>query len=204
MIMIRAIIFDYGGVVANDVDPKIQKDIASEFGISLSDTKKAMKGLLGRYQTGEINDDIFWKEFSNRTGKPLPQDYRKLWLDRYSKESRIDNTITSLIRNLKSSRYRIALISNTISPHAEYNSKNNRFSLFDVIILSSEVGRRKPDKHIYELALEKLGIDAESCVYIDDRKEHLLPAENLGMHTILYRDISQLEKDLKTLGINIR
>ena len=123
MIMIRAIIFDYGGVVTNDIDSEILKDIAWALGISLSDTKKALSGLLERYQTGEINDDSFWKEFSNRAGKPLPSGYRKLWLDRYSKESRIDKAIADLIRNLKSSQYRIALISNTIPQHAEYNRK---------------------------------------------------------------------------------
>ncbi len=203
MIMIRAIIFDFGGVVTNDIDPGILKDISSAFGLSLSDTENALSGLLERYQAGGINDDSFWQEFSHRAGKALPTGWKRLWINGYRRRSKINKDIDRLIRKLKSRQYMLAVVSNTIPPHAKYNRKHRRFSLFDVVILSSEVGTKKPDKRIYELALEKLDVRAESCIYIDDKKENLAPAEILGMHPIQYRNIRQLEHDLAAFGVNI-
>jgi putative hydrolase of the HAD superfamily len=52
--------------------------------------------------------------------------------------------------------------------------------------VSSEVGIRKPDSAIYELAAEKLGCAPTDCVFVDDVEINLVPARALGMNTILH------------------
>ena len=59
--------------------------------------------------------------------------------------------------------------------------------LFDAWVISSEVGLRKPDPAIYELAAERLGLPPEACVYVDDLPGNLKPARALGMATVLHR-----------------
>lgn len=56
--------------------------------------------------------------------------------------------------------------------------------LFDARVISGEEGIRKPDPAIYELALERLGLPAERCVFVDDLPGNLKPARELGMATI--------------------
>jgi HAD superfamily hydrolase (TIGR01509 family) len=46
---------------------------------------------------------------------------------------------------------------------------------------------------------EKLNIKPEECVFIDDHEENLVPARQLGMHTILFQSITQMKRDLEKL-----
>jgi beta-phosphoglucomutase-like phosphatase (HAD superfamily) len=59
--------------------------------------------------------------------------------------------------------------------------------LFDGAVISSEVGLRKPDPAIYELAAERIGVAAAGCIYVDDLPGNLKPARELGMATVLHR-----------------
>ena len=61
-------------------------------------------------------------------------------------------------------------------------------ALFDVVVESSVVGLRKPDVAFYELACERLGIDASEAVFLDDLGVNLKPARALGMTTIKVTD----------------
>jgi putative hydrolase of the HAD superfamily len=58
--------------------------------------------------------------------------------------------------------------------------------LFNAVIISGEVGLRKPDPAIYELAVDRLGVPAERCVFVDDYPGHLEPAADAGMTTVLH------------------
>jgi epoxide hydrolase-like predicted phosphatase len=56
--------------------------------------------------------------------------------------------------------------------------------LFDGIVISGEVGMRKPAPRMYELGAEQIGVEPEACVYVDDLPFNLKPARELGMATI--------------------
>jgi epoxide hydrolase-like predicted phosphatase len=58
--------------------------------------------------------------------------------------------------------------------------------LFDDVVISSEVGLRKPDPAVYELAAERLGLPPAGCVFVDDLPGNLKPALALGMATVLH------------------
>lgn len=58
---------------------------------------------------------------------------------------------------------------------------------FDAVVLSGEVGLRKPDPEIYGLAVGRLGVDPRACVYVDDLDVNVEVAESLGMTGVLYR-----------------
>ena len=56
--------------------------------------------------------------------------------------------------------------------------------MFDVVIESSKIGIRKPDPRIYQMMCEKLGVQPDACVYLDDLGGNLKPARAMGMTTI--------------------
>ena len=60
-------------------------------------------------------------------------------------------------------------------------------ALFDTWVISGEVGVRKPDPAIYALAVERIGLAAEACVFVDDLPGNLKPARALGMATVVHR-----------------
>jgi putative hydrolase of the HAD superfamily len=70
---------------------------------------------------------------------------------------------------------------------------------YDALVVSSEVGVRKPDPAIYRLAADKLGITPSRCVFVDDVAANLPPAAELGMATILYVDSSRTIVELRRI-----
>jgi putative hydrolase of the HAD superfamily len=71
--------------------------------------------------------------------------------------------------------------------------------LFDPIVISGEVGLRKPDRAIYELALAQLDVPAQEAVFIDDAEPNLLGARAVGITTVLHRDASSTRRRLAQL-----
>jgi epoxide hydrolase-like predicted phosphatase len=60
--------------------------------------------------------------------------------------------------------------------------------LFDVAVISGEVGLHKPQPEIYELACERLGVAPADAVFVDDLRENCAGAEAVGMTAVLHRD----------------
>jgi putative hydrolase of the HAD superfamily len=65
-------------------------------------------------------------------------------------------------------------------PYAPYHLHER----YDAVIVSGEIGLRKPDPAVYRLAAEKLGLSTPMCVFVDDVAANLPPAAALGMATV--------------------
>jgi putative hydrolase of the HAD superfamily len=75
------------------------------------------------------------------------------------------------------------------------------FELFDVVLDSSEAGVRKPDRRFYEELLRRLDRPAAEVVFIDDFDENLVPAAELGFHTVLFSTLDACRRALAELGL---
>ncbi len=102
---------------------------------------------------------------------------------------------------LKSEGYGMALISNC-SPEAPVIWEELPFARnFDVTVFSCLVGLQKPDPRIYQLAVERLSVKPESCLYIGDGDgDELFGAAGVGMHPVLYRDSNEDPDDALRAG----
>ena len=69
-------------------------------------------------------------------------------------------------------------------------------ALFDLVVESSVEGVRKPEPRAYELVLERLGVEAEAVLYLDDLGINLKPAAAMGMTTIKVVSEAQALEDL--------
>ena len=70
----------------------------------------------------------------------------------------------------------------------------------DNVIVTSYYSRKaKPDLEIFNEIIKKLNVKAEECVYIDDLEKNIPPAIQLGMKTILFKDIKQMKKALEKI-----
>ena len=84
-------------------------------------------------------------------------------------------------------RYRLALLSNDVSEWSLYiRNKYGLDKFFDVIVISGDVGMKKPFPDIYEYTLQQLNQPANECFFIDDRPGNLIPAAKLGIKPILF------------------
>lgn len=79
----------------------------------------------------------------------------------------------------------------------------SRFPILDRftdILVSAHVGLVKPDSAIFELAIERFGVDPRRCLYIDDKAENLVVPEAMGMHVHHFTDAGALRTWLAGLG----
>ncbi len=98
-------------------------------------------------------------------------------------------------------RYTLALLSNATLSLRSLLSELNLLDLFDVVVISAEVGLRKPDPAIYSTAAILAGADVADCLLIDDRDRNVDAAQALGMQTILFSSAAQTQRELLAAGI---
>ncbi|MDT0308278.1 HAD-IA family hydrolase [Streptomyces sp. DSM 44917] len=92
----------------------------------------------------------------------------------------------ALARAARAAGYRVAMLSNSfgLDPYDPYGHAGV-WDLFDVAVISEREGIAKPDPEIYRRVLERLGLPASACVFVDDYPRNLLPARALGLTTVL-------------------
>ena len=112
----------------------------------------------------------------------------------------IDADMMAYIESLKSSGHAIGIISNAesdIFKKSCFKEYPNARTLFDSVVLSSDIGIEKPDIGIFKHALSELGIEAQDAVFIDDTRDNVLAAESLGMKGMHFTSLHLLQEELK-------
>jgi epoxide hydrolase-like predicted phosphatase len=196
--MIKAVIFDYGGVVKAS-DCHFTDDIAKVYGVSKEKLIKVFTEPLCQLNRGDISEENFWEKLSSGLKKKGPNDPRESFRHVYKKFFQIFPEIINLVKELKEKGIKTGVLSNAIKIHADVIREYKGYEPFDVVILSYEVGMIKPEKEIYQLTLDKLGVKAEEAVFIDDKENNLVPAKELGMKIILAKNSKQIIREVYLL-----
>jgi len=107
-----------------------------------------------------------------------------------------EDSMTSLVTRARAAGVRTALLSNSWGN--EYD-RTDWHEMFDAVVISGEVGLRKPEPEIFELVLRRIGLRAAECVFIDDMEHNILAAEQAGLAGIVHRTFDQTAAQLKAL-----
>src|SRR4051794_15437913 len=189
-----ALLIDWGGVLTTSMlgafDGFAQREGADVRGAFREDP--AARQALVDLETGTI--DI--ATFNARLGHALNVDPDGL-ADRLTQDVRPDDAMLEAVRRFHDRGVATALVSNSWRVE-DYDVDD----LFDVIVLSAQIGIRKPDPRIYRRAAEQLHVRLSDCIFVDDLGGNLKPAKALGMTTILHTGasstIAQLERLLSS------
>lgn len=134
-------------------------------------------------------------DFEPRFAELLGVDAEQL-IGRMFAGSRLEPEMLDAVRHARGAGVRTGLISNSWGT-SRYD-RDLLAELFDGVVISGEVGMRKPAPDIYRLGAEQIGLAPERCVFVDDLPFNLKPAAELGMATVRHRDpagtISELEQ----------
>jgi epoxide hydrolase-like predicted phosphatase len=182
----HGLIVDYGGVLTTDVFASFRAFCEAEGidGDTVRDrfrTDPEARELLARLETGALSVAEFEPRFGALLGVAPEGLIARLLAGMEPDEAMIDG-----VRELHAGGTSTALLSNSWGDATDYARSLLR-ELFDAYVISSEVGLRKPDPAIYELAAERLGVAPAACVFVDDLPGNLKPARALGMATVLHR-----------------
>ncbi len=187
--MIKAIIFDCFGVLAEDGwTPFKRKYIEGNAEIAMA------VQLLGReVDSGRRSVEDMIRE----TAKLVGVDESKV---RAAVGRQVPNEqLFAYIANELKPKYKIGMLSNAGYDVVTSLFHKSQMQLFDVCILSYEVGLVKPDPRMYKLVAERLGVIVNECVMIDDQQRHCAGAVSVGMQAVYYQDFEQMKRDLSKL-----
>lgn len=199
--MIKAVIFDVGGVLKSETDRAIQRDIMDTLEISPEVFAEPWQILTDKLGRGAIPEDEFWKQMLQMTGAQRSLPSESLLMREYQRGHCLHEDVMGIISRLRKAGYTTAILSNTIASHAQFNRTHGVYDGFDAIILSHEVGLRKPSLEIFDITLAALGLAAEETVFVDDAEKNVIAAEKLGLHGILFTNAQQFEEQLQKLGL---
>ena len=181
--MIKAVIFDWGGVIAKEENGGWQKAFEKLLELPPEQAKKIWTEAYVGLNTNEIDESDFWERVEKRLNMNLPASKSRVWFNGIARE--VWPEMSEFVTYLQSKGIHTAILSNTIRIISKEFRKENVYKGFSPILLSDEEGIAKPDIRIYEMMLEKLSLKAEECVFIDDRPSNLEPAKKLGIITVL-------------------
>ncbi|MBI4010234.1 MAG: HAD family phosphatase [Candidatus Aenigmarchaeota archaeon] len=201
--MIKAIIFDYYGVMCPRIVPILSQKTSEQFGAAYEEVHRLMNKLLDRLDDDSITFQQYWEilkaKLKNRNTK-LSQHY-KIW-----RSSALQLNLTPEMRNLsirlKKSGYKVSLLTNVTKTMVKYNRMKGRYKLFRPVFLSCYLGTKKPSAKIYRHALKKMRLKAKECIFIDDQEDYLKGAKSVGLNTILFKNASQLRRELARAGVH--
>ena len=197
--MIRAVIFDLGGVVLDSPFDVIART-EHEHGLTAGFFNRIAArpdGAWARHETGRIGRSDFVDQFGaecRSEGADIDIAHLLEAIESYAVPR---PRMMEAIRRLRAAGYTVAALTNNWeSPAADWEVPHFQ-SQFDVFVESWIEGVRKPDPLIYTRLLERLDLNADQCVFLDDIGRNLKSARELGMTTI---KVTDAEVALEELG----
>ncbi len=184
---IRAVFFDFGGVIMRTEYQAPRQKLAERFNMDYDEIDKAVFGSdsARRASLGEITEDEHWAAVLKRFKQPASE--AKNFRDQFFGGDMIDRHLVEYIRSLHSN-FHTGLISNAWSGLRDFLAKEKLLDLFDTVIISAEVYTSKPSAKIYDLALEHARVGADEAVFVDDMPENILACQKIGMTGVLFND----------------
>jgi putative hydrolase of the HAD superfamily len=203
---IDAVIFDYGGVLTTPVRESVAAWQAAD-GIDPASFTRVLKDWLSRdaadgtpihrLETGALSVAEFDRLLADRL---TTVDGRQIdpvgVLHRLFAAMRPEPTMFALAAELRALGIRVALLSNS---WGNTYPRQRLDGLFDPVVISGEVGHRKPLPGIYELTLRRLEVDAQRALLIDDATPNVDGARAVGMRALLHTGPQETHAELARL-----
>jgi epoxide hydrolase-like predicted phosphatase len=204
----RALIFDYGNVldIVDDMQPWLAKRdmMAAPFGMSGEELWNLIYYTepWQKLKRGQISVDEFWDAILRPLGI-TDHAAQMAFADRLVQgRDKVHPEMAALLRELKP-HYRLALLSNThlLDMDVWIADVQGLIDIFDVVVSSAAVGLAKPEPEIYQLALQRLSVEPEEALFIDDLPRNTTAAQALGIPSIVFVSPTQLRRELQERGI---
>jgi epoxide hydrolase-like predicted phosphatase len=196
---IKAVIFDYGGVLMRTEHSKPRTRLAARLGMTYDelddlvfDSPSAIQAMMGEITAGE-----HWRELQKKMGitdAEIEQVQAEFWAGDV-----LDQNLVNLLRELRTG-YETVLLSNAWDDLRKMIEEVYQFDdAFDRMFISAEIGLAKPDLAIFEWVISQLGIDPSQAVFVDDFRHNIAGAREAGWQAILFQSAQQVQEELRVM-----
>jgi putative hydrolase of the HAD superfamily len=197
---IRAVISDFGGVLTTPLSQSFSA-MQEESGIPVEALGSAMAKIaeddgahpLYELETGRLTETQFLDRLARELSAALHREvHLHGFAEAYFGQLDPNDELLEYMRSLRARGFRMAILTNNVREWEPlWRAMLPVDEIFDLVVDSGFVGMRKPDREIYELTLERLGLPAQECLFVDDTDVNVEAARELGMSAVHFLSNAQ-------------
>lgn len=202
---ITALILDFGEVLARPQSAAAIQGMAELARLETKEFHRRYWHHRPEYDSGRLSGTEYWQHVigagatSDRESETAAIEALKAadavsWMD-------FREDLWELAARFRKTQGRTALLSNGV-PEVMSRVRSERVlsDYFDAVVISYEVGCIKPDRRIYQICLSALDVEAASALFVDDKRENLDAAEQLGLQVFHFTSDSSVEELKKRIA----
>jgi putative hydrolase of the HAD superfamily len=184
---IRAVIFDFGGVLCFHPERDLIARAAEHCGVEYDKFLRALWKNRTAYDAGQDARE-YWRAVAAHAGRTFDDDLIARMIEREVEFwSRYDSRVFAWIDDLRASGVKTGILSNLPRPLGERLRETDGFlDHFDHVTFSYELGIVKPQREIYEDAVHGVGVAPDEALFLDDRSENIEGAREAGLLAELF------------------
>ena len=199
---LKAVILDWGGVCCSGAEIFSLKSLQEKLNCQPSEIENKLEAEYIKYYEGKITNEEFWNSLFNAFDIKPDETINTATLNRaYFNSYEIYADVLRLILKLRQ-KYKTALISNltdVMRGHIQETYGLSEYFDSQTYSCDEEIQSLKPERKIFELALKKLNLSAEECLFIDDSEKNTEAARLLGFQVILFKDKEKVKSILNSI-----
>ncbi len=205
---LKAILFDFGGVLYKLPDRTWMQRWQSLLNLKDEDAIMALMvspnelELMRDVLTGKVPEEEMWAGLAKRF-HIRPRLMERIRQASMSKK-RLNRELANYLAGLRG-RFKTVILSNAgTASRALFTDVFGLDQISDLMIISAEEGVAKPDQRIYQIAMDRLGIDPQEALFLDDMQENVESARRFGFHAVQFENnqqaIAEVNRLIEELG----
>jgi putative hydrolase of the HAD superfamily len=199
---IKAVVFDFGGVIKFHPTGNVLENIARALGIPLPDFKRAY---FEHNHLSNVGNEK-WEDMLAKVVRVFDQsseaERRAREIAREHFEAgRLNAELISWFSKLRKAGYKVGILSNATADLRARLEEDGIAPLAEAIVISGEIGHQKPHKEAFDVLFDKLGLLPHEVAFIDDSPKSLEKASEIGYAPILFKENAELREELRKLGV---
>ncbi len=198
---IKAVVFDYGGVLAEEGFREGLMAIAVANGLSPTHFFKIATEAVhdSGYLTGRAPESVYWDDLRQRAGiRGADEELRREILTRFV----LRPWMLELVKALRRHGRIVSILSDQTDWLDELDRRDDFFKEFDTVFNSYHIGMGKRDPEVFTFVADRLGLQPSGILFIDDNEGHVERAAAKGLQTVLFRDRESFMREMASLGLS--
>ena len=200
--MIQAVVFDFGGVMTTTIMPERVRPLVKSLGIDW----KVLEDGFARYRRQMDADlmtieEMYARIWADAGLSVAPETQAKIVEEDMASYLYRDESTLAWMRDLKARGFRIGILTNMCTTFAKLFPQHfpDFIALADALVISGEEHLYKPQREIYDLLVDRIGLPPETLCFIDDVEANCQGARDAGWQAIRYESTPQASAALEGL-----